>query len=430
MGSECVSKTGDEAKAGKRKRFGPFVPATVKTAPPGTHLDNDGLYLLVSPTGARSWFLRVQVDGKRRDVGLGAADTRNLVDRPPEPIPIQIMQRKQLTLKEAREKAKLLREAAKAGLDPIAERDRERKGTPTFREAATQAHDALKGGWKGRGAATFLTSLTNHAFPAIGNKRVDQITAADITDTLKPIWTTKPDMARKVRQRIGKVLDFAHGKGWRASEAPGKSVTVGLQRQPKGKHYKAMPYDDVPAFVASLTAAPPTRARQALILHILTAARPGEVRQARWGQFDLAKRDWHRPAEIMKGVDPDAHTVTLSSAAVDLLTRLKGDRKVAPDELVFTGIGKSGVLSDTAMRNLLRKRGLTYDIHAFRSSFRDWAADKRPDIPDAVAEVAIAHSVGNKVVRAYKRTQFIEMRRDLLEAWGAFVTTRTGDDDG
>ncbi len=414
----------DEAKAGKRKRFGPFVPATVKTAPPGTHLDNDGLYLLVSPTGARSWFLRVQVDGKRRDIGLGAADTRNLAERPAEPIPIPIMQRKQLTLKEAREKARLLREAAKAGLDPIAERDRERVKLPSFSEAAKATHAALQSGWKGRGADTFIKSLENHAFGTLGTKRVNDITAADITAALEPIWTTKPDMARKVRQRIGKVLNFAHGKGWRATEAPGRSVSVGLPRQPRSGNYSAMPYADVPALVAQLQSKVASKGRQALLLQIFTAARPGEIRAARWGQFDLDKRDWNRPAAIMKG--DEAHTVTLNKPAVALLKQIKGNGDIKPGDLVFPG-QRRGLMSDMTMTKALRDAGHQYDVHAFRSSFRDWAAEKMPQIPDPVAEAALAHAVPDKVVRAYKRTNFIEMLSDLLEAWGSFVDGEGGD---
>ena len=419
-----MSEKGDKAKAGKRKRFGPFVPATVKTAPPGTHLDNDGLYLLVSPTGARSWFLRVQVDGKRRDVGLGTADTRNLVDRPPEPIPIPIMQRKQLTLKEAREKAKLLREAAKAGLDPIAERDRERTQLQTFSEAAKATHLALQSGWKGRGADTFINSLERHAFPSMGNKRVRDVTAADVTAALTPIWTTKPDMARKVRQRIGKVLNFAHAKGWRATEAPGRSVSVGLVRQPPGANYKAMPYAEIPMLVAELQGKTSTSGRQALLLQILTAARPGEIRNARWGQFDLAKKDWKRPASMMK--TGKEHTVTLSTAAVKLLTQVKGACNPHADDLVFSG-QRGGLISDMTMTKALRTAGHHYDVHGFRSSFRTWAAEKMPSIPGPVAEKALAHEVPGAVERAYNRAEFVEMRRTLLEAWGAFVTaTRHG----
>jgi len=326
---------------------------------PGRHADGKGLYLFVKPTGAKTWILRVQADGKRRDIGLGAVDTSNrgdgknddtLADTP-------LLHRRVLTLSEAREKAALLRAAAKSGLNPVEERDKERKSIPTFKAAAKAAHDALQSGWAGRGAQTFINSLTTHVFPTMGDKRVDAITAADITTALEQIWTTKPDMARKVRQRISTVLNFSHGKGWRPTEAPGKSVTVGLPRQPEGSHYLAMPYADVPEFIADMRRKTPTIGRQALELHVLTAARPGEVRKARWGQIDFARRDWNRPAEIMKGVRAPAHTVTLSAAAINLLERVKAGREVQPDDLIFPG-QKGKLISDMTMNKVLRDAGI------------------------------------------------------------------------
>ncbi len=401
--------------------MGKLTALTVKNAKPGRHADAEGLYLLVKPTGGKSWLLRVQVDGKRRDIGLGAANTSaRSIGKPGETlIKIPILHRKLLTLSEAREKASLLRGAAKAGLDPIAERDREREAVPTFKVAAQAAHLALKAGWSEKGGNTFLSSLTNHAFPLLGSMRVDAITANDISKILAPIWSSKPDMARKVRQRVGTVLNFAHGKGWRPTEAPGKSVTVGLPRQPKSGNYDAMPYLDVPAFFSSLNAKVATGGRSALMFQILTAARPGEVRAACWGQISVEDRTWIRPAASMKaGV---AHTVTLNAAALALLASIKGDRTPRADELIFPG--KSGGLqSDMTMNKVLRTAGLQHDSHGFRSSFRDWAAEKMPLIPDPVAEAALAHEVPDKVVRAYKRTKFIEMRRELLEAWGMYCT--------
>lgn len=394
----------------------------VRNAKPGRHADGEGLYLLVKPTGGKSWLLRVQVDGKRRDIGLGTVDASSRSQGKGEgsPIVIPILQRKVLTLGEAREKAAMLRVAAKSGLDPVAERDRDRLGIPKFKEAAKAAHLALKEGWTEKGAQTFINSLENHAFEKIGTRRVDMITAADISSVLEPIWTSKPDMARKVRQRIGTVLNFAHGKGWRPTEAPGRSVTVGLPRQPKGGNYEAMPYADVPAFVADIAAKPATTGRLALLFLIYTAARPGEVRGARWGQINIEKREWVRPASLMKGVDAVAHTVTLNTTALALLTALKGERERKSDELVFVG-ARGAMISDMTMAKVLRTAELPYDAHAFRSSFRDWAAEKMPEIPDPVAEAALAHVVPEKVVRAYKRTTFIEMRRELLEAWGKFA---------
>lgn len=375
--------------------MGKLTALAVKNAKPGRHGDGDGLYLLVSTTGAKSWMIRVQQNGKRRDIGLGSAAA--------------------LSLSEARQRAINLRKHALNGRDPIAERDRDKRPTPTFREATKDTHTALKSGWIEKNAAAFLTSLETYAYPFIGNLLVDTIEAGHIRDMLAPIWTTKPELARKVRMRVGQVLNFSHSKGWRATEAPGRSITVGLPKQPTGKNFKAMPYTDVPAFIASLRGKAPTAGRQALQFQILTAARPGEVRAARWGQMDLARGDWNRPASMMKG--GDAHTVTLSTAAIELLTGIKGDLEPKANDLVFPS-PRGGMLSDMTLSKVLRDAKQPFDAHGFRSSFRDWVAEMMPEVPDPVAEAALAHVVPDKVVRAYKRTRFIEMRRVLLEAWG------------
>lgn len=364
----------------------------------------------------------MQVSGKRRDIGLGSFSDaiKKASVGSSEGISIPILQRKVLTLSEARGKAELLRTAAKSGLDPIAERDRERRLIPTFREATEATHAALKAGWEAKGAQVFLKSLENHAYPVLGNARVDSVTAGDITAALAPIWVSKPDMARKVRQRISTVLNFAHGKGWRPTEAPSRSVTVGLPRQPKGGNYSAMPYVEVPAFVAKLRTDTPTNGKQALLFQIFTAARPGEVRAARWDQIDLATRSWRRPSAMMKASEP--HIVTLNDGAIGLLDLVSVSSMPDTTDLIFPG--KTGVMmSDMTMSKVLRAAGLPYDGHGFRSSFRDWAAEKMPLIPDPVAEAALAHTVPDKVVRAYKRTTFIEMRRELLDAWSQYLSS-------
>ncbi|WP_037522967.1 tyrosine-type recombinase/integrase [Sphingomonas sp. Mn802worker] len=393
----------------------------VRNAPPGRHHDGDGLYLNVQPGGARSWVLRVQADGKRRDIGLGTADLtpRSTGKGESSPIDIPLLHRKLLTLSEAREKARMLREAAKAGLDPVLERDRERRSIPKFREAAKGAHAAWKDGRKEKEAATFLRSLELHAYPVIGDMRVDAITAADISNVLSPIWTSKPDMGRKVRQRIGRVLNYAHAKGWRPTEAPVKSVTAALPRQPKGGNYKAMPWADVPKFVAILQSKAQTVGRQATLFQLLTAVRPGEARGARWEQIDIANKEWRIPAEMMKTGEP--HTVTLNTAALALLEEIRTTRPGKSHDLVFPG-RQGSPMSDMTMNKMLRDAGFPYDAHGFRSSFRDWHAETISDaIPDAVAEAALAHAVPDKVERAYKRTKFIAWRRELLEAWGRFA---------
>ncbi|WP_267393407.1 MULTISPECIES: integrase arm-type DNA-binding domain-containing protein [unclassified Sphingomonas] len=354
----------------------------VKNAKAGRHGDGAGLYLLVSPAGAKSWVLRVQRDGKRRDIGLGSLAS--------------------LSLAEARGKAPELRKHALNGRDPVAERDRDRRPIPTFKEAAKAAHEALKPGWSAKNAAAFLTSLETHVYPAIGNLKVDSIEASNIRDTLAAIWTKVPETARKVKVRINAVLDFAHSKGWRPTEAPRKSVSVGLSKQAKGGNFASMPWADVPAFVADLREKVSSTGRDALLLQILTAARTGEIRSARWANMDLERGDWNRPAELMKSREP--HTVTLNTAAVALLERIVAARKPKPGDLVFPS-AKGTMISDMTLSKVMRDAKQPYTPHGFRSSFRDWAAEQMHQIPDAVAEAALAHAVPDKVVRAYKGTR-------------------------
>lgn len=400
--------------------MGKLTALGVKSAEAGRHGDGDGLYLLVKPSGARSWLLRIQRDGKRQDIGLGSVSF--------QPAPkdgagqigddIPILQRRHLTLNEAREKAALLSKLAKAGRDPITERDKDRRKTPTFKEAAIAAHEALAPGWAKKHAASFLSSLEDHAYAALGELRIDAIEASHIRDMLAPIWTKFPVMARKVRQRTGTVLNFAKSKGWRATEAPGKSVTLGLARQGAGGNFAAMPYADVPAFVSEMREKPETAGRVALLLLIYTAARSGEVRATKRKHFDLERKEWNRPADIMKG--KVAHTVTLSDAAVALLEAWFARHSLKPDNLVFSGAGGK-MLSDMTMSKVMKDASMPYTPHGFRSSFRDWAAEMMPTIPDPVAEAALSHVVPDKVIAAYKRTQFLEMRRKLLDSWADYL---------
>jgi integrase len=183
-----------------------------------------------------------------------------------------------------------------------------------------------------------------------------------------------------------------------------------------------MPYSDVPDFVAGLNGKEDTMGRLALLFVILTGARSGEVRNARWSHVDLAAKLWKRPAELMK--TRTAHVVTLTDAAINILKRAAALRSAKPDELIFSPTGRP--LSDMTLTKVMRDAKAPYTVHGFRSSFRDWAAERMPAIPDAVAEAALAHIVPDKVVRAYKRTEFLEMRRELLEAWSKFVHTSNG----
>lgn len=372
---------------------------TVKHAKAGRHADGLGLYLLVSKTGAKSWMLRVQVHGRRRDIGLGSTA--------------------ELTLDEARDRARELRKVAKSGRDPIAARDATKLMVPTFEAAAKACHkEGPPARWQKRHADAFIASLKQHAFPRLGRLLVDSVDENSIVAVLAPLWHDKPAAARKVRQRIRTVLDFAKVSGWRLTGAPDISPRASLGKQPRSGNFAAMPYSDVPALVAKLRAKPVCAGRLSLLFAILTAARSGEVRNARWSQVDLEVGTWMRPAAMMKS--GEAHVVTLSPAAAAVLETAKSLRILSSD-LIFPGT-RGQPLTDMALLKIVKAEAGSFTVHGFRAAFRTWAAEQMPTSPEAVAEAALAHTVPDAVVRAYQRAKFIELRRKLLDSWGAFVS--------
>jgi integrase len=384
--------------------------------------DGEGLQLFVKPTGALAWVLRVMVDGKSRDIGLGTVDLDRLDGKDfggTDPLAeLSLMVRKSLTLDEARKKARALREIAKSGADPVAERDRERLIVPTFREAAIDAHKALQSGWGAKTAKAFLASLEDHAFPKLGKVKVNAIGSAEVITTLAPIWTDKPVMARKIRTRIGQVLAFAKARGWRTEALPDiRELRSGLSKQVRGGNLAAMLFADVPAFVAAELGKGATASRFAMLFVILTAARSGEVRQATWEQVDLEAATWTRPAAVMKM--REGHVVTLSAAAVALLVQFQPEKGLRKG-LIFPG-AKGKALSDMSLTKAIRAAGRTETIHGFRSAFRDFAAERMPTIPAMVAEMALAHKVGTATEQAYLRSDLRDMRRALMDAWGQFA---------
>ncbi|WP_374412109.1 tyrosine-type recombinase/integrase [Novosphingobium colocasiae] len=378
-------------------------------ANPGTYQDGDGLFLKVGKSGAASWLVRLQQDGKRRDIGLGSA--------------------KLLTLAEAREKAGQLRKAIKIEKrDVLAERKDEAAAKVTFREAARQYHAENEAGWKSAVyARQWLASLENYAFPKLGELPTGAIAAADIITVLTPIWQEIPETARQVRNRICAVLDYAHAKGWRSREAPSGSGSLkagrGLPRQVKAReNRKAMPYVALPAFFIALRRKP-SFGRLALDLLILTGTRSQEVRLATWAEFDLEARLWTIPAEHMKR--GKAHMVPLSDAALAVLAKADALRLVDSD-VVFPGAtGKP--MSDMTLLKVLRDMSEPYHVHGFRSALTDWAANE--GFPDAVVEAALAHKTPDAVQAAYRRTTYLGTpgqpgaRVKLMEAWGRFCAS-------
>jgi integrase len=364
---------------------------------PGRYPDGEGLFLNVNGKGSASWILRVQYASRRRDIGLGSL--------------------KYFSLAEARDAAYAMRKMIAQGLDPVAERKKERVVIPTFREAAEQVHQEHEKAWKsGKHQKQWLTTLVNYAFPKLGDRPVDQIEGPLIRNVLAPIWLSKPETARRVRQRIGAVLDWAYAKGFRATEAPMRSLSKGLPRQPKKDgHFAAMDYADVPDFLAKLRERE-TVGRLALEALVLTAARSGEIRGATWSEVDLEHGLWTLPAERMKMGRP--HVVPLSSQALSVLERVSNYKARATD-LVFPGQSLRKPLSDMTLLKILRDQDLVVTVHGFRSAFRDWVAEQT-DYAGEIAEAALAHTVANKVEAAYRRTVFLDKRRLLMRDWGEF----------
>jgi len=359
---------------------------------PGRYSDGDGLILVSTKPGKGSWIVRVQADGRRRDIGIGSFPNVSLAD--------------------AREAAAAVRKQAKAGIDVVAERRKEADPVPTFSQAAVRVHDEHKKSWKnGKHQAQWLTTLESYAYPHFGDKLVCEVDASHIRDALIEIWLDKPETARRVRQRIGAVLDWSFVKGYRSTEAPMRSISKGLPRQPKKSgHFAAMPFSDLPGFMAKIRIRA-SLGRLALEFLILNASRSGEVRGAQWSEFDLKRNVWTIPADRMKM--EREHVVPLSRQALVVLERAKIYR-IEASELVFPGQRRKRPLSDMTLLKILRDMDAAYTVHGFRSSFRDWVAEET-NYQGEVAEAALAHAIPNKVEAAYRRTDFLEKRRALMQ---------------
>lgn len=369
---------------------------------PGRYADGNGLYLVVDPSGAKRWLLRVVVHGKRRDIGLGGTSL--------------------VTLSEAREKALSYRKLARDGGDPLAERRKEKREILTFAKAAEQVHAEHKASWKNKKHGDqWINTLKEYVFPHFGETRVDQVHTPEVLKALGPIWLAKPETARRVRQRIKAVLDWAKAAGFRSGENPVEGVEKGLPKQNgRDSHHEAMPYGQVPAFITNLRASDAGEiTRLALEFLILTASRTSEVLLARWEEIDLEQALWTIPANRMKA--GRIHRVPLSDRCVEILKRAKV--LGADSNYVFPGRSAEKPLSNMVFLMMLRRMKIYVTAHGFRSSFRDWAAEAT-HFPREVAEMALAHTIENKVEAAYRRGDLMEKRREMMQVWTDFVTGR------
>ncbi|MEM6908378.1 MAG: integrase arm-type DNA-binding domain-containing protein [Pseudomonadota bacterium] len=368
---------------------------------PGRYMDGDGLSLLLTAPRKGYWVLRATINGRRRDIGLGPLDL--------------------VKLAEARELAIDMRRDIQRGIDPIEERKRQKIEILTFKAAAEKVHTEQKATWKnGKHQDQWIKTLETYAFPKLGDRLVNDIEGPLIREVLLDFWLEKPETARRVKQRIGVVLDWAYANGMRATEAPMRSLSRALPRQPKQDgHFAAMPYEDVPTFLKHLHKRTNV-ARLALEFLILTASRSGEVRGTKWAEINLDAKLWTVPAERMK-VGKE-HVVPLTDAAIDVLERARPYYAECSD-LVFPGRNVLRPMSDMTLLKILRYSKLPFTVHGFRSAFRDWVAEKT-SYPGEVAEAALAHSVSNKVEAAYRRTNYLDKRRELMREWSDFCVGR------
>ena len=364
---------------------------------PGLYWDEHGLVLRVKPSGYKQWIQRLFIHGKRRELGLG---------------PVRLV-----TLAEARDAAVANRKVARAGGDP---RTKRRSTVPTFEQAASKVFAMHRANWTDRHAGQWMATLRTYAFPMIGGKRVDRIRSAEVMGVLLPIWNDKHQTAKRVRQRISTVMRWAIAQGYRMDNPAGDAIGAALPKPSRvQKHYKALPYEEVAGAVATVWR---SDARLSVKLGIeflvLTACRSGEVRGTRWEEIDLGGGEWTIPAKRMKS--RREHRVPLSARAVEVLAEAKAHARRS--EWVFpsaTGL----MLTSMDFSGLLKTLRIGAVPHGFRSSFRDWAAE-RTDAPHSVMEAALAHAVRDKVEAAYARSDLFERRRVLMEQWAEYLAGR------
>lgn len=375
---------------------------------PGMYADGLGLYLKVRDGGSRSWIFRYRTDGKLRDMGLGPAHT--------------------VSLAEAREKAEVCRALRLKGMDPLEERHKEQQTRSidaaeaiTFEKCAETYIATHKDGWKnGKHADQWTATLQTYVYPVFKDKPVAAIDDALVLKVLQPIWKDKTETASRIRGRIERILDWARVMKYRAGDNPARwkghldHLLSKRSRVATINHHAALPIDEMPSFNQILRREDTVVAR-ALEFCILNATRTNETMGMRWSEYDEKAQLWTVPGTRMKaGRD---HRIPLAERSQLILTEMQDIRT---SDFVFPGGKLERPLSSMAFLMLLRRLGRNdVTAHGFRSTFRDWAAE-RTDFPNEVVEMALAHTISNKVEAAYRRGDLFEKRRQLAEAWAAF----------
>lgn len=359
----------------------------------GIHADGNGLYLKIDRSGAKRWLQRIYIKGKRTDLGLGSVST--------------------VTLAEARLEAINNKKLARAGGDPLEEK-RKQNAIPTFKEAAYKVFELNKPTWSNpKHAQQWINTLEKYVFPTLGNKIVDSLSSADILSILSPIWTTKPETATRVKQRINKVLEWCVVQGYR-SDNPCLAISRGLPKvSNQVKHHKSLPFDEVANAIHTINnTGASIVTKMAFEFLVLNASRSGEVRGARWSEINGDV--WEIPPERMK--TKKAHRLPLSKRSMEILKTMEQIKDESG--LVFSRNGKQ--LTDVAISKLLKDNNIGAVPHGFRSSFRVWASEKT-NYPHQVCEFALAHVISDKAEAAYQRSDLFDKRRGLMESWSQYL---------
>jgi integrase len=382
--------------------------------PPGYFADGANLYLRVAPGGSRGWIFRFTIGGRTRDMGLGSY---------PE-----------ISLASARALADNFRKHVKAGIDPIEHRRAERAAQRvaaaknlSFDECARDYIKEYESSWRNtKHRAQWASTLKRYTSPVFGKLPASSVDVALVLKALKPIWNSKPETASRVRGRIEAVLDWARVHGYRVGENPArwkgnlKGALPNHANKRNVEHYAALPFSEIGSFMATLRERSDVGA-SALEFTILTAARSSETLGATWGEFDFQNKVWTVPAARMKA--SREHRVPLSPPALALLDRM---RNIRDREFLFPGSRAGQPLSAKAMLMTLRRMGrVNLTVHGFRSTFRDWAAE-RTNFPREVVEMALAHRIGDQTEAAYWRGDLFDKRRRLMTLWAEYCTTSRG----
>lgn len=394
--------------------MGKLNPTQVKNQTgPGTYEDGEGLRLVVRANGTKSWVLRFQLEGKRREMGLGGFPA--------------------VSLKDARKSAHDKRQLLAMGIDPLAHRDEQALAkrreaqqklarSATFKALAMEYIETHRAGWKSaKHGQQWENTLNSYAYPFIGNLPAEEITTEHILQVLKPIWETKTESASRIRNRIEMVLDAAKARGLREGENPARwRGHLDKLLPPRSKvqtvvHHPALPWTHMPEFMKILMLREDLSSR-AIALTILTACRTSEVLGATWTEVDLIKKVWKIPATRMKA--GKEHRVPLSSTACELIRALK---RVDGRHYLFPGAKAGSHLSNTSMLMALRRlKRSDLTVHGFRSTFRDWAAEST-HYPREVCEQALAHTRKDKAEAAYFRGDLFEKRRAMMDDWARYA---------